>query len=79
MVSVRTGDYIVESIGKGKKRGSIKVFRKLKNAKKYARAEYAKGRGVAIDLILKCGQKPLVEKGMGRTAIQKKDSNFGKL
>jgi hypothetical protein len=77
--SVRTGDYVVEVIDKGRKYGRMKVFRSLQKAKKYARQQYDLGKGVVIDKMSKYGQTTLVEKGLGRTALQMKHSDFGKL
>jgi len=78
-MNVRTGDFYVESIGKGKKRGKEKIFRSLKAAKIFAKLEYKKGRGVMIDKITKTGQSSILQKGMERTGFKKPFAiNFGK-
>ena len=70
MVSVRTGDYYVESIGKGSKKGITKVFRSLGAAKNFGKSEVKRGRGIAIDKIRKHGGTLLVQKNMKVTGFK---------
>ena len=70
MASARTGDYVVESIGKGGKRGITKVFRSLGAAKNFGKSEVKRGRGIAIDKVTKYGQTLLVQKNMKVTGFK---------
>lgn len=74
--TVETGDYTVESIGKGKKTGFMKAFKTKGEAKLFARQELKKGRGVTIDKIDANSQRTIAQKNMMITGLGK--GKYGK-
>ena len=73
---MRTGDYVVEVIGKGRKRGTFKAFRSRQNANRYAKREVAKGKGISIDRLTQNGQHGVATKNLKVTALG--EGKFGK-
>ena len=70
MAYIRAGQFTVESIGPGNKKGIIKVFNSSRAARTYAKAQYKKGRGVVLERVLKYGEKQVAQKGLKRTAFK---------
>jgi hypothetical protein len=66
---IKTGDYTVESIGRGKRLGRTKVFRSRAAANKYARSEATKGRGIVVDKITESGQRTVAQKNLRYTGL----------
>jgi len=67
---MRTGDYVLGAIRKGERDEAIeKVFRNPIHAKIHAEFLVKEGYAVSINLLLKCGQRPVWQKNMKITSL----------
>jgi len=69
-------EYAVESIGKGRKTGQIKIFSSKQDALSYAQSQYQTGKGVAVDELRNGSQRPIAQKGLEQTGLSK--GKYGK-